>query len=68
MEYVSLFNGEPRRPERIDPMLKELSEAWKLYPDLRLGQLLSICAKKTDLFSVEDDDLLEGIRTFANSQ
>lgn len=29
-----------RDPARIDPFLKELGELWKLFPDMRFGQLV----------------------------
>ena len=53
--------------KRIDPMLKEFEELWKMYPDLRLGQLISILASKylgkdTNTFFPEDDLWLVAIR------
>lgn len=56
------YNG--RDPKRIDPMLEKLSEAWKLYPDMRLGQLIGVCAESNNLFSMEDDELLKGIEIY----
>lgn len=56
------YNG--RDPKRIDPMLEKLSEAWKLYPDMRLGQLIVVCAKSNNLFGMEDDELLKGIEVY----
>lgn len=50
-----------RDPERIDKVLKVLSDAWHTVPDWRLGQL--ICnlqlAEGNDLFFVEDDKFIE---------
>lgn len=57
-----LFYGKPRDIKRIKPMLEEIEKVWELYPDLRLGQLLVMCAGKTDLFSIEDDNLLVKIK------
>ena len=59
-----------RNPDRIDLILSELSELWKLHPDWRLCQLLSNVAigigpsfyKEPDLFYLEDGDLLRGLR------
>lgn len=56
-----------RNPDRIDPMLLELSKVWKLHSDWRLCQLLSNVAKEidwkqNDLFHLEDGDLLRGLR------
>lgn len=60
-----------RDPERIPKMLAELDECWQLNPDLRLGQLLCIAADYAALgaigilFYTEDDELLKGLRAFA---
>ena len=56
-----------KNPKRIDPILKKISELWKLHPDWRLCQLLSNAAKDVswnqyDLFFLEDDKLLEGLK------
>ena len=57
-----------RNPERIDVMLEELSLLWKMYPDLRLGQLIEIVkfqsGSKADTFNIEDDVLFKGIKSF----
>ena len=56
-----------RDPKRIPEILKRLEVVWKKYPDLRLGQLLvnSLYArKKTILFFIEDDKLIEEIEKF----
>ena len=55
-----------RDPKRIEPIIKKLEEAWKLYPDMRLGQLLVICANGENIFGVEDDKLLRGIQKYCN--
>lgn len=55
-----------RDPARIQPMLEKLGEAWLLYPDMRLGQLLMICAKSNNLFGLEDDILYERLQKYIN--
>ena len=56
-----------RDPERIEPMLGKLREAWELYPDMRMGQLVAVCAGQGNIFGVEDDILYEGIQRYINS-
>ena len=56
-----------RNRNRIDMILKELSEIWYEMPDLRLCQILSNAAKlenwkQKDLFYLEDDKLLSGLK------
>ena len=53
-----------RDPERIGPTLAAVREYWEQWPDLRLGQLVSIIASKAgirsgDPFYLEDDKLVE---------
>ncbi len=52
-----------RDPDRIDPLLAKLGEAWKRHPDLRLGQLLVALVKPSEacpeVFYIEDDELLK---------
>jgi len=52
-----------RDKNRIEPTLKIVKELWKKYPDLRLGQLLINAASVdgTDLFYIEDYDLLQAL-------
>lgn len=63
-----------RDPNRIEPMLQALREAWEVNPDQRLGQLVYNAARtflheETEtrvppcppLFYCEDDALLVGI-------
>lgn len=57
-----------RDPERIPEILALLAEVWPHYPDQRLGQLvLNACRGRTaawpDVFNVEDDVMLEGLRS-----
>lgn len=48
----------PRTPDRIEPLLERLKEAWQLEPDWRFGQLvfnlLHIEQPVPDMFSLED--------------
>ena len=53
-----------RDPGRVELMLEVLGEAWGLYPDMRLGQLLCVCAGTASLGGVEDDVLLSGLRQY----
>ena len=46
-----------RNPDRIKPILRELSRLWELHPDWRLGQLIYNIAGR-DTFHVEDYDLI----------
>ena len=54
--------NEMRNPERIDEILKLISEIWHKNPDLRLCQLIGNCVGSTsysgeDLYYVEDNEL-----------
>ena len=56
-----------RDPNRIPIMLDELKRLWESQPDWRLGQLivnLSQAANIDDPFFVQDDRLLNTIRTW----
>ncbi len=58
---------EPRSPERIEPILEKIKEAWVLYPDMRLGQLLATCTQLANISGVEDEELLRGIEEYIDS-
>lgn len=58
---MSLVNSSSRKSERIEPMLAKIEEAWKLYPDMRLCQLIVVCLGTDRIFGVEDDILLAGV-------
>lgn len=58
---------EPRSPERIVPILEKIKEAWTLYPDMRLGQLLAICMQSANISGIEDEELLRGIEKYIAS-
>lgn len=56
-----------RDPKRIKPLLTELSEQWKKFPDWRFGQLIENIKRfygVDDLFFIEDDKMLELIKNF----
>lgn len=59
-----------RNPKRIPEVVTIISNVWKKYPDLRLGQLLSnaLCmgaeVDPANLFYIEDEKLIEMIKTF----
>ncbi len=55
-----------RDPKRIEKVLNIIRGMWHANPDLRLCQLLSSAAiisgwKDTDLFNLEDGQLVEGL-------
>jgi len=60
------FRRGGRDPRRIEVVLESLREVWIKSPDLRLGQIVIIAAgqhaRHGDVFSVEDDLVLEGLR------
>jgi len=61
------MEGRQRNPERITPMLEKLREAWELYPDMRLGQLIAVCAGTDHIFGIEDDVMLGRMQDYINS-
>lgn len=61
---MSLLNEKSRNPDRIRPMLEKLEEAWNLYPDMRLGQLIAVCAGRDSVCGIEDDKMLERIQGY----
>ena len=64
---MDLFSGGIRDPKRIEPTIKKLEEAWKLYPDMRLGQLIAVCAGTNNIFGIEDDIMFECISKYINN-
>lgn len=46
-----------KNPERIEMVLALIFKLWKLYPQLRLMQLIGNCFDPGDLFHVEDEEL-----------
>jgi len=50
-----------RDPNRIKEILNRLANAWRMNPDLRLGQLISNALPdhyNNDPFLIEDEDLI----------
>jgi hypothetical protein len=58
-----------RSPQHIDAVLEKLREIWTSNPQLRLGQLVVIATKPknscTEVFYVEDEQLLKGLGDYA---
>ena len=61
---MNFLNAKPRSSLRIKPMLEKLEEAWRLYPDMRLGQLIVVCAASNNLFGLEDDVMYERLQQY----
>lgn len=57
-----------RNPDRIDIILKEISEIWKNFPDLRLGQLITNVVQDPILYYIEDKDLVKFLKEFYGSE
>ena len=57
------FRKPPRDVNRIKPFLEVFEELWKFQPDIRFGQMVYNLARNTDLFNIEDDKMLEIIKT-----
>lgn len=57
------FDGPPRDPARIGPMLDMLKAYWNTHPDLRLGQIIVNLSGGGDPFYVEDDQMDGMLRT-----
>lgn len=61
----------PRDPSRIPIVLDVIAKAWKAHSDWRLGQLIENDMRDyshRDLFSIEDDYLVQAIeRAFGKS-
>ncbi len=57
----NIWETKGRHPQRINAILRTIKSVWRQNSDLCLGQLLSVAADKDDVFSIEDDDLMDGI-------
>lgn len=64
---MNLMSKRSRDQNRIELMLKKLEEAWKLYPDMRLGQLIAVCAGNDNIFGIEDEVMLERIQAYISN-
>lgn len=51
-----------RVPKRMDEVLRMVKDIWDQYPDFRLGQLLVNVCGKSDLFYVEDENLVKALQ------
>lgn len=50
---------------RIGRILEDLEEAWRMNPDLRLGQLLhNLAMPNSDLYNIEDTEWAQLIRNY----
>ena len=51
-----------RDPQRIPVILERLQKVWSVYPDLRLGQLISAAMTDPDqLFYISDEQLISNL-------
>ena len=57
-----------RDPNRIEETLEELKYYWRLYPDMRLGQLLVCITEGKDIFNIEDEELLKMLKDWNNKR
>lgn len=64
---MNLINEKSRDPKRINPILEKLEEAWKLYPDMRLGQLIVVCVGTDNIFGIEDDVMFERMQGYIDN-
>ena len=55
-----------RSPKRIPKILKELELIWKLYPNLRLGQLIFNLEYVDNIYNMEDEQLIKILRKYYN--
>ena len=53
-----------RDPKRITKILQGVQAVWEQFPDLRLGQLLLNGTDDTILYYLEDEELVEYLRTY----
>ena len=53
-----------RDPKRIDDIMRRLKKLWKVFPDLRLGQLLGNCLNYQQLYYLEDEDVIKVVEAF----
>lgn len=53
-----------RNKARILPLLMRLGHAWLRHPDLRLGQLLTNAVGTSNLFHVEDEEMVKAAEDY----
>ena len=49
-------------------LLKRILKCWKKSPDLRLGQLITLCADDIDVFYIEDLILVKNIESIIGNR
>ena len=49
---------------RIDIILNQIHEIWLNYPDIRLGQLLLNATKDSELYYLEDENLIKKLEEY----
>lgn len=59
-----------RDPNRIDPLLAKLGEAWKKCPDQRFGQFMTnfFGATRQNVWQTEDDEWMVELQAFIDGQ
>ena len=61
-----------RAPARIEGVLDAIRRAWRLEPDLRLGQLIVIATRPRqpcpEVFGIEDAALVEGLGKYLETR
>lgn len=51
-----------RDKNRIAPLLKRLQDLWEKFPDLRLGQMITSLASKSDnIYYMEDEEIITSL-------
>lgn len=53
-----------RDPNRIDKVLDDIKALWKMFPDLRLGQLICNVLQDPALYYVEDGELVKYLKAY----
>ena len=63
--YSDMKRGDTMRdPNRITKTLQEIQKVWEQFPDLRLGQLLLNGTDDVILYYLEDEELVEYLKTY----
>lgn len=63
--YSDIEQGDAMRDlNRITKTLQEIQKVWEQFPDLRLGQLLLNSTDDTILYYLEDEKLVEYLKTY----
>lgn len=57
-----------RDPKRIEEVLQQVRTYWYQNPDLRLGQILTILSRNTDVFYLEDAELIKRLKEANNEK